>query len=125
MFNAQNAANQQYQDWTKMGTAAGQQDFQNWLTHASFPVGALGQMAQATAQIRPGSPAAISTQQGELTDADKAAMGIGALNTGIQDGSLDGVTNWLSNAWNSFGGNQTPSNTDYLATDANGTSIIP
>ena len=32
LYNAQNQANTNYKDWTNMGTTAGQNDFNNWMT---------------------------------------------------------------------------------------------
>lgn len=94
LFNAQNAANQQYKDWTQMGTQAAQQDFTNWLQKANFPIGALAQMGQVFQGMRPGQASSVSTSQAPLDNLGKLAGVLGVLNSGLTDDTIDKLLGW-------------------------------
>lgn len=102
--NAADTANTQYKDWTQMGTNASQQDFTNWLQQANFPISALAQMGQTTANIKPGTPSSVSTQAAEPTAWERAIMALGAAGNsltpgstyqGVPGGSLDSILNMI------------------------------
>lgn len=93
--NAQDSAQNQYKDWTQMGTNASQQDFTNWLQQAQFPTQQLGALGQVTANIRPGQASSVSTESAGLTDMQKIQAAIAALNTGASDGSLQSILSML------------------------------
>lgn len=88
LFNAQQAANQQYKDWTQMGTQAGQQDFTNWLTQANFPLSGLTQIGQAFAGMRPGQAQSISSSTAGPGTMEKLSGILGILNTGLNDNTI-------------------------------------
>lgn len=94
LFNAQQAAGNQYKDWTQMGTQAGQQDFQNWLQQANFPIGALGQIGSAFGQMRTSQPQSISTSSAGPGTLEKLSGILGILNTGLTDDTINNLLNW-------------------------------
>ena len=95
LMNAQNQANTAYQNWTKMGTDAGQQDFTNWMTQANFPIGALSQLATGANSIETSDPLAVSNNSASPTDLQKFVTAMAAANTGANDGTVDWLTSLL------------------------------
>lgn len=95
LYNAQNQANTNYQNWTQMGVNAGQQDFNNWLTRANYPVGALSQLATGANAIETSEPLAVSNNSASATDLQKFVTAMSALNTGANDGTVDWLTSLL------------------------------
>lgn len=95
MYNAQNQANTNYQNWTQMGVNSGQQDYKNWLDRANFPIGALGTLAQSANSIETNDPLAVSNNSASATDLQKFVTAMGALNTGANDGTIDWLTSLL------------------------------
>lgn len=101
MMNAQNQANTNYQNWTQMGLNAGQQDYANWYQHATMPIGALGTLASASGSIESNMPLATSVNQTvgakkyDPTSLEKTVAALGALNTGVNDGTVDWLTSLL------------------------------
>lgn len=95
LFNAQNAANQQYADWTKTGTQNAQQDFTNWMQQANYPVSALGQVGTMFQNMRSSQPQSVSTESGAApTNLEKVASVLGVLNTGLNDTTINQLLNW-------------------------------
>ena len=92
MMNAQNQANTNYHNWTQMGVNAGQQDFNNWLQRANFPIGALGTLSQGANAIETNNPLAISNNTASSSQLDNWVKAMGAANTAANDGTID----WLS-----------------------------
>ena len=95
LYNAQNQANTNYKDWTNMGTTAGQNDFNNWMTQANFPIGALGTLAGAANSIETNDPLAVSNNSASPTDLQKFVTAMSAANTGANDGTIDWLTGLL------------------------------
>lgn len=94
LFNAQQAANQQYKDWTQMGVQAGQQDFTNWLTQANYPLSALGQIGQIFNQMKPGTPQSISSSSAAPTNVEKLGTVASILNSGLNDATIEKLLGW-------------------------------
>ena len=95
LYNAQNTANTQYKDWTQMGVNSAQSDYNNWLTQANFPIGALNTMAGAANSIETSNPLAISNNSASASDLEKFVTAMNAVNTGAQDGTVDWLTSLL------------------------------
>jgi len=94
LFNAQNAANQQYKDWTQMGTQNAQQDFTNWQQQAQYPISALGQVGSMFQNMR-SQPTSVSTDTGTgPTNLEKVASVLGVLNTGLNDATIQKLLSW-------------------------------
>ncbi len=94
LFNAQQAAGQQYKDWTNMGTQASQQDFQNWLQQANYPLSALGQVGTAFGQMRTNNPQSISTSSSGPGTLEKLSGILGVLGTGLNDDTIGKLLGW-------------------------------
>ena len=94
LFNAQNQANQQYKDWTQMGTQNAQQDFTNWQTQANYPMSALGQVGQIYGNMRSSQPQSISTSTAGPTGMEKLSGALGVLNTGLNDNTINSLLSW-------------------------------
>lgn len=95
LFNAQQAAGNQYKDWTQMGTNAAQQDYTNWMQQANYPTTALGQVGQMYQNMRPANAQSVSTEQGqEPTNLEKVASVLGILNTGLNDSTIQSLLSW-------------------------------
>jgi len=94
LFNAQQAAGNQYKDWTQMGTQAGQQDFTNWLQQANYPLSALGQVGQIYAGMRPGQAQSISSSSAGPSTMEQLSGALGVLNSGLNDGTINNLLNW-------------------------------
>lgn len=95
LMNAQNQANANYMNWTKQGLDAGQQDYTNWHQQAQFPIGALGQLANAAGTIESGNPLATINGSADPSQIEKWLAAMSAANTSVNDGSLD----WLADLW--------------------------
>lgn len=99
--DANNKKNTAYQNWTQMGLNAGQQDYANWYQKANFPIGALGTMANAASALESSQPLATSVNQTigaakyDPTSLEKTVSALGALNTGVNDGTVDWLTSLL------------------------------
>ena len=78
-----------------MGTTAGQDDFNNWMTQANFPIGALGTLAGAANSIETNDPLAVSNNSASPTDLQKFVTAMSAANTGANDGTIDWLTGLL------------------------------
>lgn len=92
---AYDTANTQYKDWTQMGLNAGQNDYKNWLENANFPVTSLSALGQVAGNLKPSNPAAVSVDQADMSTAEKVALSMAALNTGVTDGSLNSILQLL------------------------------
>jgi len=95
LMNAQNQANTNYKDWTNMGTTAGQNDFNNWMTQANYPVGALGQLATASNAIETNEPLAVSSNTADPTQVEKMITALQAGGNMANSGSVDWLTSLL------------------------------
>ena len=95
LFNAQQAAGNQYKDWTNMGTQAAQQDLTNWQQQANYPLSALTQVGQMYNSMRPSTPQSVSTNTGsEPSNLEKVSSVLGILNTGLNDSTIQSLLNW-------------------------------
>lgn len=95
LFNAQQAAGQQYKDWTQMGTSAANQDYQNWLQQAQYPVSALAQVGQMMGNLRPSSPTSVSTSSVDTgSNLQKLGSVLSILNTGLNDNTINSLLKW-------------------------------
>ena len=94
LFNAQQAAGNQYKDWTQMGTQASQQDFTNWLQQANYPLSALSQVGQIFGNMRTTNPQSVSTSSAGPTDMEKLTGALGILNSGLNDETINKLLEW-------------------------------
>jgi hypothetical protein len=94
LFNAQQAAGNQYKDWTQMGTQASQQDFTNWLQQANYPLSALSQVGQIFGNMRTTNPQSVSTSSAGPTGMEKLTGALGILNSGLNDGTINKLLEW-------------------------------
>jgi hypothetical protein len=94
LFNAQNQANTNYQNWTQMGLGAAQNDLGNWVQQAQFPIQSMGALGQVLGQMRPSQPSSVSTQGPTPTNLDKLASVLGILNNGLNDSTINNLLNW-------------------------------
>jgi len=95
LYNAQNQANTNYKDWTNMGTTAGQNDYNNWMTQANYPVGALGQLATASNAIETNEPLAVSSNTASPDAVSKMITALQAGNNAVNSGTVDWLTSLL------------------------------
>ena len=89
-LNAQNAANTQYSNWQQMNNNAAAQDFNNWMTKANYPIGALNSLG-STANAIGAQPLGKLYSGSNPTGLQQATTGLTALNTAVNDGTFD----WL------------------------------
>lgn len=94
LMQAQQAAGQQYKDWTQMGTQAAQQDFTNWLQQANYPLSALTQIGQVFGNMRTSQPQSISTSTAGPTSMEKLTGALGILNSGLNDATINKLLSW-------------------------------
>ena len=95
LYNAQNQANTNYKDWTNMGTTAGQNDYNNWMTQANYPVSALGQLATASNAIETNEPLAVSSNTASPDAVSKMITALQAGNNAVNSGTVDWLTSLL------------------------------
>jgi len=95
LYNAQNQANTNYKDWTNMGTTAGQNDYNNWMTQANYPVSALGQLATASNAIETNEPLAVSSNTASPDAVSKMVTALQAGNNAVNSGTVDWLTSLL------------------------------
>lgn len=94
LMQAQQNAGTQYADWTKTGLSAAQNDFQNWLTKANFPMTAINTTQGALTALKPGQMSYQSVGA-EPTNIDKLASVLGILNTGANDNTINSLLSWI------------------------------
>jgi len=100
---AKGAGAQQYMDWTKLGVNAGQQDFNNWLTQANYPISALSQVGGMLGNLRPSNPQAITSSTSGLNNAEQFGNYAGLLNTGLNSGTFGNIIGALGQLFNQQG----------------------
>lgn len=82
-------------NWAQLLQNAGQQDFNNWLTRANYPVGALGTLASGASAIESSNPLATVTGSPDPKSLEQWMTAMAAVNNGANSGSFD----WLADIW--------------------------
>ena len=95
LYNAQNSALTNYQNWTQMGINAGQQDYTNWYQRVNYPVSALSSLAAAAKTIDTSGPLATVNGTADASDINNWVTALGAASNASQDWTLD----WLAGLW--------------------------